>query len=67
MDVDLYLLRVWKQLRGGCGFRAAVRPLDHQTPEIFSDPAQLAAYLKQRSVGSTDASDAAADGPVAGR
>jgi hypothetical protein len=45
-EVELYLLRVWRQVRGACGFRASVRAVDRDTFKVFSDPVQLADYLK---------------------
>lgn len=48
-ELDLYFLRVWKRAEGGGGFRAAVKPLDSERVQIFSDPVQLAAFLTARA------------------
>jgi hypothetical protein len=58
-EVELYLLRVWKQVQGVCGFRAAVRPLDAQAAAVFSDPAKLARYLELRSAEPSQTTDRA--------
>ena len=48
-ELDLYFLRVWKRTEPSLGFRAAVKPLDSERVQVFSDPAQLAAYLTERA------------------
>jgi hypothetical protein len=48
-DVDLYLLRVWKQHGGTPGFRAVAKPLASGSAQVFSSPAQLTDYLTARS------------------
>lgn len=51
-ELDLYFLRVWKRAQGAFGFRAAVKPLDGEGAEVFSDPERLAAYLSERASAS---------------
>lgn len=48
-EVRLFLVRVWSRLRDGDGFRASVRALDRDQPLVFSEPEQVAAFLKNES------------------
>jgi len=48
-EVRLFLVRVWSRLQDGVGFRASVRPLDSDQPLLFSQPEQLAEFLKAES------------------
>lgn len=48
-EVRLFLVRVWTRLQGSDEFRASVRPLDRDQPLVFSQPEQVAAFLKDES------------------
>jgi hypothetical protein len=54
-DLDLYFLRVWRRAAGALGFRAAIKPLDGERAQVFSDPARLAAYLTERAAAPSPA------------
>ncbi len=41
-DAQLFLVRVWQHLNQ---FRASVRAVDDEDPRLFTEPAQVAAYL----------------------
>jgi hypothetical protein len=60
-EVRLFLVRVWSRLRDGDAFRASVRALDSDRPQVFSRPEQIAAFLKDES----DRSSAGCSGRVA--
>lgn len=53
-EVRLFLVRVWSRLRDGDSFRASVRPLDRDQPLVFSQPEQVAAFLKDESDRSSE-------------
>jgi hypothetical protein len=59
--VELFLLRVWKRVRGGEPFRAALRTLDGDAAQVFTDPDALATYLQRRSAATSRDSAAAPD------
>lgn len=50
-EVRLFLVRVWSRLHGGSSFRASVRPLDGDRPLVFTQPEQVAAFLKEEAEG----------------
>ena len=65
-DVDLYLLRVWKQNGTTPGFRAAVKPVASGSAQVFSSPVQLTDYLSARSAAATAQPDATRSDPPTG-
>ena len=48
-EVRLFLVRVWRRLHDGVGFRASVRALDRDQPLVFSRPEQVAEFLRNES------------------
>jgi len=48
-EVRLFLVRVWSRLQGADEFRASVRPLDRDQPQVFSRPDDVAEFLKREA------------------
>lgn len=42
-DTQIFLLRVWQELGQ---FRASLRGVDEELPRLFTEPAQLTAFLE---------------------
>lgn len=51
MDVSqLFIVRIWRSLAAGSGFRASVRAADAERAELFTQPGDLARYLDDASL-----------------
>ncbi|MBK6864847.1 MAG: hypothetical protein IPG91_15565 [Ideonella sp.] len=60
----LFLVRVWQQQ--GC-FRASLRGVDEEEPQLFDEPAQLGEYLRcAASAAPADPAPATASGQLGG-